>query len=44
MKKDKHCPKNQSLSEYIVLKLLNPYIGKGRNVKTDNFFTLIKLV
>ena len=32
-----------SLSECIVLKLMDPYLGRERCVTTDNFFTSIKL-
>ena len=42
--KDIHCPPNQSLSENIVFKLMYPYLGKERNVTTDDFFfTSVKL-
>ena len=41
--KNEHRPQNQSLSEYIVLKLVEPYLNKGRNVTCDNFFTSLKL-
>ena len=41
--KDDHRPSNQTLSEHIVLKLMDPYLGKGRNATTDNFFTSVKL-
>lgn len=41
--KDEHRPANESLSEYVVLQLMGPYLGKGRNVTTDNFFTSVKL-
>ncbi|XP_068201199.1 piggyBac transposable element-derived protein 4-like [Palaemon carinicauda] len=41
--KDESRPSNQPLSEYVVLKLTEPYTGKGRNVTTDNFFTSVKL-
>ena len=27
------------LSDWVVMKLMEPYFGKGRNVTTDNFFT-----
>ena len=38
--KDKiHVPSHR-LSNCIVIKLMEPYLGKGRNVTTDNFFTL----
>lgn len=41
--KDNHRPADQSLSEHVVLKLMEPFLGKGRNVTTDNFFTSVKL-
>lgn len=41
--KDAHRPSNQPVSEYIVLQLMDPYLGKGRNVTTDNFFTSVRL-
>ena len=41
--KDARRPSNQPISEYIVLQLMDPYLGKGRNVTTDNFFTSVKL-
>ena len=41
--KDAHRPTNKSLSEYVVIQLVEPYLGKGRNVTTDNFFTSVKL-
>ena len=41
--KDVHRPEGIPLSEHIVLKLMDPYLLKGRNVTTDNFFTSVKL-
>lgn len=41
--KDVQRPSNVPLSEYVVLRLVEPYMGKGRNVTTDNFFTSINL-
>lgn len=41
--KDVDRPTSQPLSEYVVLRLVEPYMGKGRNVTTDNFFTSVKL-
>lgn len=41
--RDGHRPKEQSLSEYVVLQLMDSFLGKGRNVTTDNFFTSVKL-
>nr|XP_040566409.1 piggyBac transposable element-derived protein 4-like [Lepeophtheirus salmonis] len=36
-------PAYRSLSEYVVMKLMEPYLGKGRNVTTDNFFKSLSL-
>ncbi|XP_071749001.1 piggyBac transposable element-derived protein 4-like [Lepeophtheirus salmonis] len=36
-------PAYKSLSEYVVMKLMKPYLGKGRTVTTDNFFTSLSL-
>ena len=41
--KDEIRPATQRLSESVVIKLVEPYVGKGRNVTTDNFFTSIHL-
>ena len=41
--KDARRPSNQPISEHIVLQLMDPYLGKGRNVTTDNLFTSVKL-
>ena len=41
--RDDHRPKDETVSEYVVLQLMEPYVGKGRNVTTDNFFTSVKL-
>ena len=41
--KDAQRPQNESLSEFVVMKLMEPYLGKGRNVTTDNFFTSLNL-
>ncbi|XP_071746194.1 piggyBac transposable element-derived protein 4-like [Lepeophtheirus salmonis] len=41
--KDSQRPANKSLSEYVVMKLMEAYLGKGRNVTTDNFFTSLPL-
>ena len=37
--KDESRPPTQRLSENVVLHLTHPFMGKGRNVTTDNFFT-----
>ena len=37
--KDETRPGHQCLGEFVVMKLVEPYVGKGRNVTTDNFFT-----
>lgn len=41
--KDDQRPTTETLSENVVLRLLEPYTNKGRNVTTDNFFTSLKL-
>jgi hypothetical protein len=41
--KDEERDRNLQLGEYVVLKLITPFISKGRNVTTDNFFTSQKL-
>ena len=38
--KDESRPATQSLGENVVLKLVEPFVGKGRNITTDNFFHL----
>ncbi|XP_078116363.1 uncharacterized protein LOC144524169 [Sander vitreus] len=35
--------KGQLVGESVVLKLAEPFLGKGRNITTDNFFTSLKL-
>ncbi|XP_032364546.1 uncharacterized protein LOC116678920 [Etheostoma spectabile] len=35
--------KGQLLGESVVLKLAEPFLGKGRNITTDHFFTSLKL-
>jgi hypothetical protein len=37
--KDETRPVNLSVGEHVVLRLMEPYLGKGRNVTTDRFFT-----
>ena len=41
--KDENRPVTQRLFEGVVIKLIEPYLGKGRNVTTDNYFTSIHL-
>ncbi|XP_068250625.1 uncharacterized protein [Palaemon carinicauda] len=41
--KDEFRPANQHLSTHVVLKLMEPFTGKGRSVTTDNFFTSLQL-
>ena len=41
--KDESRPVNQPLSESVVLRLMEPYVGKGRNVTTDRYFTSVSL-
>ena len=41
--KDELCSANESLPESFVMRLMSPYLNKGRNVTTDNFFTTASL-
>ncbi|GFX42989.1 piggyBac transposable element-derived protein 4 [Trichonephila clavipes] len=41
--KDEERPVNLSLSEYIVLRLIEPFENKARNITTDNFFATLNL-
>ena len=34
---------NERLSDFVVMKLMQPFLGKGRNVTTDNYFTSVEL-
>jgi len=34
---------NERLSDFVVMRLMQPFFGKGRNVTTDNYFTSIEL-
>ena len=41
--KDLHRSSSESLSEHVVMALMEPFLNCGRNVTTDNFFTSMKL-
>lgn len=41
--KDDHRPNDERLGDWVVKKLIEPYINKGRNVTCDNFFTSLLL-
>ena len=41
--KDEARPVTQRLSESVVIKIVELYLGKKRNITTDNFFTLTHL-
>ncbi|KAL7868645.1 hypothetical protein SRHO_G00100290 [Serrasalmus rhombeus] len=41
--KDPSRPKGERVSEKVVMKLMEPYLGKGRTVTTDNYFTSLSL-
>ncbi|XP_071749598.1 piggyBac transposable element-derived protein 4-like [Lepeophtheirus salmonis] len=43
LKEDSQRLANKFLSEFVVMKLMEPYLGKGRNVTTNNFFTSLSL-
>ncbi|XP_029973968.1 piggyBac transposable element-derived protein 4-like isoform X5 [Salarias fasciatus] len=41
--KDPSRPGGETLSEDVVMRLMEPFLDKGRNVTTDNFFTSLSL-
>ncbi|XP_035283504.1 uncharacterized protein LOC118232545 [Anguilla anguilla] len=41
--KDESRPPGQRLGENVVMRLMEPFLGKGRNVTMDNFFTSVSL-
>ena len=41
--RDDNRSKDDRVSDQVVMRLLKPYLNKGRNVTTDNYFTSIKL-
>lgn len=41
--KDETRPAGVRLADHVVMKLMEPYTGKGRNVTTDNYFTSLSL-
>ena len=41
--KDELRSTNERVSDHIVMKLAEPYLKKGRNITTDNYFTSVKL-
>lgn len=41
--KDPNRPSGERLSENVVMRLMEPFLDKGRNVTTDNFFTSLSL-
>ena len=41
--KDDHRLATQSMPGHVVMKLIEPFAGKGRNVTTDNFLTSLRL-
>ncbi|XP_076841405.1 uncharacterized protein LOC143485760 [Brachyhypopomus gauderio] len=41
--KDSSRPKGERLSENVVMRLMEPYLDKGRTVTTDNYFTSLSL-
>ena len=43
MGEDEERPANVRLADHVVMHLMEPYINKGHNVTTDNFFKSIKL-
>ncbi|XP_061899232.1 uncharacterized protein LOC133647122 [Entelurus aequoreus] len=41
--KDDTRPRGERVSESVVMRLMEPFLDKGRNVTTDNFFTSLSL-
>lgn len=41
--KDDQRPSNERLSDSVVMNLTKPFLGKGRNVTCDNYFTSVNL-
>ena len=41
--RDETRSRDERVSDQVVMRLLKPYLNKGRNVTTDNYFTSIKL-
>lgn len=41
--KDESRPPGERLGENVVMRLMEPFLGKGRNVTLDNFFTSVSL-
>ena len=41
--KDESCPSTQGLSDNVVMTIMEPFMGKRRNVTTDNFFASFSL-
>ena len=41
--KDHTRPRGERVSENVVMRLMEPFLDKGRNVTTDNFFTSLSL-
>ena len=41
--KEEHRPTEERVADYVVMRLMDPYLNKGRNVTTDNYFTSVNL-
>ena len=41
--KDELQSTKERVSDHVVMKLAQPYLKKGRNITTDNYFTSVKL-
>ena len=41
--KDESRSTDERVSDHVVMKLADPYLKKGRNITTDNYFTSVKL-
>ena len=43
IEKDEARSVNERASNHIVMQLMRPYLSKGRNIRTDNYFTSVRL-
>ena len=43
LEKKEYPSTDERVSDHVVMKLAEPYLKKGRNITTDNYFTSVKL-
>ncbi|XP_068222576.1 uncharacterized protein [Palaemon carinicauda] len=41
--KEEHRPIEERVADYVIMRPMDPYLNKGRNVTTDNYFTSVNL-